>query len=176
MATVRIVPVSSDGDVPYTESTSASLPSLSAEPVFHTLGSVAVGGSAVDGLQSFNVNFNHDMQPIRSDGERYATSVRYGGASMVISGTTIGATDIQAQAGFIGTTVTNLDFYLRENDTANGTLKSTGIELAVANGYLQIDNFNATQDSATAVSFTAIPESESNGTSPIVYTASATVA
>lgn len=174
-ASCRVIPLAgSDVADPWTRNDDASLPTLSAEPTLNTLGPMANGGTAQDGLQSISVNLNQLFEPLPTDGDRYAKRVRYAGGSPTINGTHVGTLGINTLAGFEGVNVTDLDFYLRENDTANGTLKTTGIELAIADGYLQIDSVANTQDGTTSTNFSVVCES-SSGTHPISYTASASI-
>lgn len=174
-AQVQIIPFAADDRAyPWVRSDDETIPALASEPVLNTLALMANGGVKVGGLRNLQIDLGQNLRPLQVDGRRYAREALYRGGTPRITGAHTGVLDLQAVAGEEGVAVSDLDFYLRENDPTNGTLKETGIELAVAEGWLYPVELDLTQDVAGAQGFAVTPLSDSD-THPIAYTASATI-
>lgn len=175
-ATVRIIPIaSSDVANPITRVDSAALPSLAAEPVLNTLGTIDIAGTVREGLQEIQIALNPLLTPVESDGRRFAREVLYQGGNPVVTGQHAGPLGLNTAAGFDGLIVTaSTDVYFRENDATNRTLKTTGMRFEFGDGVLQVDDVQAQQDQAALSSFMITGRSDDDD-HPLTYTASASL-
>lgn len=176
-ATVRIIPFGSDDTAdPLAELTGQTLPSLAEEPALHTMGPMESNGVRVDGMTTFDFALNNNLEVLRSSGTRYPDRVLYEGANPGFSSSSANVEDLIALAGFSGAVkATDVDFYLRENDEAAGTLKATGIKLSMGSSLIEIESTSLTQDSTTPVQFTVTGLEQDPVAFPVAYTASATI-
>ncbi len=175
-ATVRFIPFSSnDIDEPLVEATGVSLPTISAEPVLSTMANMVNNNVILETLQSLNVELGQDIH-VLSGPNRYPRQAFYQGSSPVISGEVTNTEDLLAITGFAGSVkTTNLDWYLRENDEANGTLLATGIRLRMANALIETSGLDMAQNTISSNSFTATGLEQDPLVFPIAYSASETI-
>lgn len=166
---------------PLTAGTGAQL-TLSAQPVIHTMGPVALTGTKRTGARGWSVDMGQRVESRRSDGDLYPTQVAYLGGSPSITvdhedaDTVLGGISA-AGAGALATTV----LYGRQMSTANdatfGTIigGDTGVSITLAAGWIAPETLEAAQNGVAGLSLRLVPANATPDTHPLAVATNATV-
>jgi hypothetical protein len=159
----------------------ATIPTVSAEPIYYKHGPASIGGNVVEGLTSFSLSTGNRNIPIApTDGKTYAESIIYDGGERALSLGFDGARQVLQSITAAGVQIeaTPTIVYFRRVDRKGVVLATSGsgVSLTIAKGRVTVGNFAgsvASQNTAT-MNIYAINESL-NDTDPIAVSTSATV-
>lgn len=160
---------------PFTITTNNALPSLTAEPVKHTLGPLVVDSTGIPGVQSVSFDFGQNLQTSRSDGDLYP---RLAGQVQGTPKLVIGHKDPRqtlATLGLDGIASTSVVQYFRRFDATTGVAgASNGISFTIASARLDPIEITADNGAIAASGFEISPFSASTSY-PVTISTSASV-
>ena len=163
---------------PLVKNTDGTLPTLSTQPVIHTMGPVQLQGTVYDGIQDWSLDLAQVVEPVRTDGDLYPTTVLYRGGTPSFSVTTNNIQDTLANLDLIGETAASSIFYARQHDTTTGIVVggATAISMTVARGVITYDTVDAAQQDLASAPLTITPVAApaTADTHPVVVSTGAT--
>ncbi len=176
-ADVQITCRSSDGQTHPLVAGTGTLPTLSAQPTLHTMGPVALQGTAIDGAAGWSIDLAQTVQPERSDGDLYPTVVAYRGGSPTISVDHNSPENIMAVLDLIGESAgANTVLYARRHDTSTGLVVggATAVSITLADGWITPESVAAAQDGLASIPLSIAPQTDTVDVHPLTVSTSAT--
>lgn len=179
IATVEVYPLADDSTTfPLVMTSNNALPSLSAQPVLHTLGPVSINGTVYPGLTSSGFDLGQGFVAERSDGDRYPKVGRRIESLPRVTCEHADPQAILAVLGLNGVDITaNVVQYYRRYDATTGLVSNTsssGVSLTMAAGRAHPTDINVAQGGIASLGVEFMPTSTSS-THPIAVSTSATV-
>lgn len=142
MADVDIVPLSADRIThPLALTNSVSLPTLAAQPVLHTMGSVKFNGSVIVGAVSSGVDFGVQYESVRTDGALYADVGLRVGAAPKCSAEIVDPQAALTSLGMLGTAISSSTaLYFKRFDATTGVCgTANAVSITIASGRVHPD-------------------------------------
>lgn len=176
-ASVDVVCRSDDGQTnPLTVGT-GTLPSLSSQPTLHTLGPVALQGTAIDGVQGWSIDLGQRIVTERTDGDLYPTVVAYRGGAPSITVDHASVENVLAVLDLIGEAAsTDTVLYARQHSATTGLVVggATAVSITLAGGYVHPDTITASQDGVATPSIVMLPQATTVDVHPLTVSTTAT--
>jgi hypothetical protein len=177
MADCEAVLLSNDGAAhPFTQTNNNALPSLTAQPILHTLGPLVLNGTGVPGVTGASISLGQRYESRRSDGDKYPrVALRTGGEPrMTIEhGDPLG---VLTALGLDGANITsNAVQYFKRYDATTGLVgTANGVSLTIASGRAHPVELGASHG-AVATHGIEIMGLSTSSTHPIATSITATV-
>lgn len=176
MADVQIQFTSYDGMThPLLRTDAGTLPTLSSEPLLHSLGPTTINSTTYAGESSAMLDMGVQDQALATDGDLYPRSYCVTGYNRLLSiGFSTPAT-IWSALGMTGAAITaNIVQYFREYDATTQIKKATGLSLTIASGRITPDAMSV--DSLGIANAPAIiTPLSSSSTDPFVFASGASI-
>lgn len=179
MADVEVLLLSTDGSThPLTRSDNNALPTLSSEPLLHTLGAIKINSaSALTGLNQISVSLNQQVLPIVSDGDAYPRNAAYLGGSPTISAEHADALTLNGTVpllGLAGDGTNKVTCYFRSFDATTQVVSTANaVSAALYPCRVNIESIQESQNSPVKAQINVTPTS-STSSHPITISTSAT--